>query len=256
MRDGDKHGALIEALRNGAKAIYIAADKEVAEPVSKLMTQAAEALSAPSAVGESNLARLLREDRASEDYRKEADALAAIEKARTGFDESAEIQQKAWDSLSPRSHERRRCDYCAPQWNCFRGEAECIKAAIPGERALCGKLAASSIGAWEPHPNVAPDDGDFPTVLASLRTCAASWQGDVRVMGNVRAKDIVRAINETEAALSATMPLVETLVEAAIMVDDEAEGTFLFNRKNIDALERHIRRVLEVAGVPTDGGGA
>lgn len=34
--------------------------------------------------------------------------------------------------------------------------------------------------------------GDVLTVVAELRECAASWEPDVRVMGNVRAADVVR----------------------------------------------------------------
>jgi len=38
------------------------------------------------------------------------------------------------------------------------------------------------------------DDADPWTVLASVRACAISWQPDARIIGNVRAGDIARAI--------------------------------------------------------------
>jgi hypothetical protein len=43
------------------------------------------------------------------------------------------------------------------------------------------------------------DDANFRTVLLETQLCAASWEGDVRLLGNVRAKDIVRAITEALA---------------------------------------------------------
>lgn len=49
------------------------------------------------------------------------------------------------------------------------------------------------------------DGADAATVLAAVRHCASSWDGEARLLGNIRAKDIVRAIDalvrpdETEA---------------------------------------------------------
>lgn len=49
------------------------------------------------------------------------------------------------------------------------------------------------------------DGADASMVLAAVRHCASSWEGEARLLGNVRAKDIVRAIDalvrpdETEA---------------------------------------------------------
>jgi ubiquinone biosynthesis protein UbiJ len=39
------------------------------------------------------------------------------------------------------------------------------------------------------------DDADPRTVLAVVRFCAASWVPEARIIGNVRAGDIVRAID-------------------------------------------------------------
>ncbi|HEY4136454.1 MAG TPA: hypothetical protein VGO34_14715 [Alphaproteobacteria bacterium] len=41
-----------------------------------------------------------------------------------------------------------------------------------------------------------PDDADWQTVLAYVRACAMAWVGDARLLGNARASDIVRAIND------------------------------------------------------------
>lgn len=43
------------------------------------------------------------------------------------------------------------------------------------------------------------DDADYDTVLLMTRLCAASWEPKVRLLGNVRAGDIVRAIDEVRA---------------------------------------------------------
>jgi hypothetical protein len=40
------------------------------------------------------------------------------------------------------------------------------------------------------------DDAAYDLVLAAVRQCAASWQPEARVIGNVRAADIVRAVTE------------------------------------------------------------
>lgn len=39
------------------------------------------------------------------------------------------------------------------------------------------------------------DDAEPHLVLAAVRHCAASWEGSARLLGNVRASDIVRAID-------------------------------------------------------------
>ena len=44
------------------------------------------------------------------------------------------------------------------------------------------------------------DDADPTLVLAAVRHCASSWEGEARLLGNVRAKDIVRAIDATHPA--------------------------------------------------------
>jgi hypothetical protein len=51
-------------------------------------------------------------------------------------------------------------------------------------------------------PNV-PDDADSRVVLRYLRMCAAAWEPGVRLLGNLRACDIVRAVDEI---LGATRP--------------------------------------------------
>jgi len=38
------------------------------------------------------------------------------------------------------------------------------------------------------------DEADPWTVLAAVRACAISWQPEARIIGNVRAGDIARAI--------------------------------------------------------------
>jgi len=37
------------------------------------------------------------------------------------------------------------------------------------------------------------DGADVVSVLAAVRHCANSWEGDARLLGNVRAQDISRA---------------------------------------------------------------
>lgn len=40
------------------------------------------------------------------------------------------------------------------------------------------------------------DGGDWQSVLAAIRSCSANWVGDARLLGNVRAEDITRAVTE------------------------------------------------------------
>lgn len=54
----------------------------------------------------------------------------------------------------------------------------------------------------------ATDGADMMTVLAEVARCASSWEPEVRLLGNVRAGDIVRAI-------SAAMPALRQAAEAA-----------------------------------------
>ena len=45
------------------------------------------------------------------------------------------------------------------------------------------------------------DDADAALVLAAVRQCAASWVPEARLLGNVRAGDIVRATTEALRAM-------------------------------------------------------
>ena len=45
------------------------------------------------------------------------------------------------------------------------------------------------------------DDAPSLNVLAAVRVCAASWEPDARIIGNVRAGDIVRSLDEVIDAL-------------------------------------------------------
>lgn len=40
------------------------------------------------------------------------------------------------------------------------------------------------------------DDASADLVLAAVKQCAASWHPEARILGNVRAVDIVRAVTE------------------------------------------------------------
>lgn len=70
-------------------------------------------------------------------------------------------------------------DCCAPEGQC--GE-DCPQH-VPRPKV--------SGPAYENTDNAPPS-----LVLAALRQCAASWEGGVRLLGNIRAQDIVRAIDE------------------------------------------------------------
>lgn len=49
------------------------------------------------------------------------------------------------------------------------------------------------------------DDAPADLVLAALRQCAASWQPGARVMGNVRAGDVVRAATDALRAMGSRL---------------------------------------------------
>jgi hypothetical protein len=46
------------------------------------------------------------------------------------------------------------------------------------------------------------DGASADLVLAAIRQCAASWQPEARVIGNVRAMDIVRAVSDALAQMA------------------------------------------------------
>jgi hypothetical protein len=50
------------------------------------------------------------------------------------------------------------------------------------------------------------DDADAVSVLAAVRHCANSWDGNARLVGNVRARDISRACTASINALAQTPP--------------------------------------------------
>jgi hypothetical protein len=57
------------------------------------------------------------------------------------------------------------------------------------------------------HDNAAfqdTDEAEVITVLAAVRHCADSWDGNARLLGNVRARDISRACNAAIKALLVT----------------------------------------------------
>lgn len=45
------------------------------------------------------------------------------------------------------------------------------------------------------------DDAEIVTILAAVRHCADSWDGNARLLGNVRARDISRACSAAIKAL-------------------------------------------------------
>ncbi|WP_199914869.1 hypothetical protein [Pseudovibrio sp. Alg231-02] len=59
-----------------------------------------------------------------------------------------------------------------------------------------------------PSSAAATDDADAATVLAMVRLCAAAWTPEARIVGNVRAGDIVRALDEVLPQLSSVRSLV------------------------------------------------
>jgi hypothetical protein len=79
---------------------------------------------------------------------------------------------------------------------------------VPGaEAAISAYLSSTSAGVTEEQREhiletvVAPDNGTVPEVLAAVLQCARAWVPEARIVGNVRAGDIARAI---EAALEAS----------------------------------------------------
>ena len=98
---------------------------------------------------------------------------------------------------------------------------------------------------------VAPDNGTVPEVLAAVLQCARAWVPEARIVGNVRAGDIARAI---EAALEASRAAPVSQKEAGsvpsaldrIMADDRlrrARSKLSFDeiKKIIDHTKAAIR---------------
>lgn len=80
---------------------------------------------------------------------------------------------------------------------------------------------------WIPAPNLAPDDAPADAVLASVRACAASWEGGARLLGNVRAMDITRAIDQVQAHVqsipSQALEQLENLKAGQVLNEDDVQ---------------------------------
>lgn len=71
------------------------------------------------------------------------------------------------------------------------------------------------------------DNAPSLNVLAAVRVCAAGWEPDVRIIGNVRAGDIVRSLDEVIDALFSKVSLADIgAAMEGVLGDDneEAEG--------------------------------
>ncbi len=73
------------------------------------------------------------------------------------------------------------------------------------------------------------DDAPSLTVLAGVRACAASWMPEARIIGNVRAGDIVRAVDDIFEHVMSSITEEQMAgalgdIEARIMHKDEGEG--------------------------------
>jgi hypothetical protein len=98
--------------------------------------------------------------------------------------------------------------------------AEMIASNIPADRRVApdpaqmsiiddiynfaAKLTQTTDGADEPEDRPNTDDATVDHVLVEMRRCAQCWEGDARLMGNVRAKDMIRAINAALSALTSS----------------------------------------------------
>lgn len=58
------------------------------------------------------------------------------------------------------------------------------------------------MGEEEKLSGVNTDGADWPVVLKELRYCATCWENKVRLIGNIRAEDIIRATLLVEAELN------------------------------------------------------
>lgn len=58
------------------------------------------------------------------------------------------------------------------------------------------------------HPAANTDDAEPIEVLRAVAECARCWEGGVRLLGNVRACDIVRAVEALDVVLAALREVV------------------------------------------------
>ncbi|MCW3783559.1 hypothetical protein [Defluviimonas salinarum] len=70
------------------------------------------------------------------------------------------------------------------------------------------------------------DDAEALTVLAVLRYCAASWVPEARIVGNIRAGDIVRSLEPIiSKALAAGVDIPDLSIEDIVQsYDPDIEG--------------------------------
>lgn len=90
---------------------------------------------------------------------------------------------------------------------------------------------------WEPIDQT--DGGHYRSVLAAVRVCARAWQPEVRILGNVRAADVVRAIDAVEML---DLPVWETaasyLRRTTIAIED-------ISAKDVGKVQEYIADALD-----------
>lgn len=97
-----------------------------------------------------------------------------------------------------------------------------VKASCSSSRAAWGDPPEPKQGWWD------TDDAPPRDVLAMVRLCAASWVPEARLLGNVRAGDIVRALDAIDrrgAGAEPTDKMIVTLfrIVSGALQQDEAK---------------------------------
>lgn len=78
---------------------------------------------------------------------------------------------------------------------------------VDGERRAAGP-AGSTAASNEADPTLV-DDAEPLAVLLAVAYCARCWEGGARLLGNVRACDIVRAVEAFQALVTAADATIE-----------------------------------------------
>lgn len=129
-----------------------------------------------------------------------ASSMGAAQDALTKSEGGGEIRRPA--KTGNKSGAAPEAEQSSPATSLVRGieegptsQARAGVAPGPSEPRGCPTPGACSCAPYQNAAFQNTDDADPALVLAAVRHCASSWVGEARLIGNVRAKDIVRAID-------------------------------------------------------------
>src|SRR5690242_18331148 len=110
--------------------------------------------------------------------------------------------ERIWLEAAPGSDEEYGRQWC--QHNVWPDGVEYVRADLtppPSSHVMGSDIDVEDIREQKLATIAAPDNGTTDEVLAAVLECATAWVPEARIVGNVRAGDIVKAVRRARGAL-------------------------------------------------------